>query len=85
MTELIAFKIYRTETIKVGGETFTVRFTYRTDGEEYALFASNTDNTKRWKCFYSTQVADDFNELKGESLASEVLKVLKGDIEFGLL
>lgn len=83
MSEIIAFETYRTENITINGESFTVHFTKRKDGEEYALFAVNDDRTKNWRGFYSAETAVDFTRSTGRRLEEEVYSVLKGDIERG--
>lgn len=82
---LIAFETYRTETLQIKGETFTVTFTKRKDGEEYAVFAVNDSGSKRWRAFYTSETADDFNTSTGQQLADEVLKVLQSDVSNGLI
>ncbi len=85
MTSLISFSIYRTESVTLKGEKFTVCFSKRTDGEEYALFAVNDSGTKNWRAFYSSDVASDFAASTDGKLEDEVYKVLKSDIEHGLI
>lgn len=85
MTELISFHIYRTESVKLVGENFNVYFSKRTDGEEYALFAVNESKSKRWRAFYTPEVAYDFEHATGEKLEEDVFKILKSDIESGLI
>jgi len=83
MSVMIAFEIYRTEVFTFNGEQFTVQFTKRKDGEEYALFAVNDLGTKSWRGFYSPETAADFLESSGQKLEEEVYSVLKGDVECG--
>jgi hypothetical protein len=83
MSSIIAFEIYRTEALTFNGERFTVSFTKRKDGEEYALFAVNDARTKSWRGFYSVETAADFKASTGQQLEDEVYKVLKGDVERG--
>lgn len=85
MTELIAFHIYRTEVLTLNADKCVVRFSKRKDREEYALFANNEIGTKSWSCFYSPEVAADFQRTTGEELEAKVYSVLKGDIERGLV
>lgn len=81
MTELIAFNIYRTETLTLNEEKYLVRFAKRNDDEEYALFADNESRTKRWRCFYSPEVAANFMRSTGKALETEVYLVLRDKIE----
>ncbi len=83
MTQLIAFEIYRTEVIVFNEDRFTVSFSKRKDGEEFALFAVNDDRTKRWSGFYSAETAADFAMSTGQRLEDEVYQVLRGDLERG--
>lgn len=85
MSSLISFNVYRTESLTLNGESFTVSFTKRTDGEEYALFAVNDARTKSWRGFYSSEIAADFKHSTGQKLEDEVYKVLRGDLERGLV
>ena len=85
MTDLISFHIYRTESIKLKDEQFTVYFSKRTDGEEYALFAVNDSKSKSWRAFYTPEVASDFKQSTGQKLEEEVYKVLQSDIESGII
>jgi hypothetical protein len=85
MTELIAFEIYRTEKLTLNADKYIVRFTRRKNGEEYALFADNETATKSWRCFYTPEVAVDFERSTGETLEAEVYSVLRGDIERGIV
>jgi hypothetical protein len=81
MSEIIAFEIYRTENIAIKGETFAICFSKRKSGEEYALFAVNDAQTKRWRGFYSPETAADFARVTGLPLEKEVYAIFKADIE----
>jgi hypothetical protein len=85
MSELIAFHIYRTETLQLNREKYIVHFTKRNDLEEYALFAKSESSANNWRCFYSPEIAADFKRSTGRELEEEVYAVLKGDIERGLV
>ncbi|OGB53982.1 MAG: hypothetical protein A2503_08815 [Burkholderiales bacterium RIFOXYD12_FULL_59_19] len=85
MTDVIAFDIYRTETLTLNADKYVVRFAKRKDGEEYALFAVNETGTKSWRCFYSPEVAADFKRSTGKALETGVYSVLKHDIERGII
>lgn len=85
MTDLISFHKYRTESIELKGEHFTVYFSKRTDGDEYALFAVNDSKSKSWRAFYTPEVASDFEQATGQKLEEEVSRVLQSDIESGTL
>lgn len=84
MTELIAFHIYRIETLTLNADKYVVRFSKRKDCEEYALFANSETGTKNWRCFYSPEIAADFQRTTGEELETIVYSILKEDIESGL-
>lgn len=83
MSEIIAFENYRSEKITINGESFTVHFSKRKDGEEYALHAVNDDGTKNWRGFYSAETAADFTRSTGQKLGEGVYSVLQDDIDRG--
>lgn len=81
MSELIAFHVYRTETLELKGNQYTVSFTKRSDQEEYALFAVNANKLKSWHAFYSREVAEDFKKSTDHVLEYKVYEILKCEIE----
>lgn len=86
MTILIAFHIYRTEQLTISGKTYAVHFTRRNDTGDYELYAVEQGPSRSsWRCSYSSETAADFARSQGKALEDEVFKVLKGDIERGLI
>jgi hypothetical protein len=77
MSELIAFQTTRTERLVVDGHSFFVRFTKRTDREDYALFASRIDGLEEKSAFYPAAVATELACAEGQALADRVGILLK--------
>ena len=76
MSDLLAFNIYRTEKLNLTGELFTINFTRRNDGQEFAIHALNQSGSKNLRVSFTKETADDFSILQGDDLATEVYKVL---------
>lgn len=81
MSDLIAFHVYRTETLELKGNQYTVSFTKRSDQEEYALFAVSANKLKSCHAFYSREVAEDFKKSTDHALEDKVYKILEYEIE----
>lgn len=81
MTQIISMSIYRTETLTISGDAYTVQFTSTSDGQDHALMVSNDKSNKQGKYHFSSDVANDLKHYHGKELADEVLKIIKGDIE----
>lgn len=85
MTKLIGFQIYQTEDFHIQGSDFTIRFTLSNDGSEYALLVSNITLGKEAKYSYTKETADDFKLYKKLELKEEIVKIIKSDIERGVI
>ncbi len=85
MTDILSFQIYRTESIEINRERFTVYLSKRTDIEAYELFAVNDSKSKSWRASYTSEVAFDFNQATNQSLADEIYKLFRSDVENNVL
>lgn len=85
MSDLIAFRTYKTERLILGGQPCIVMFTRRVDQDEFALFAASEVSKNTWRCFYSPEVAKYFESTTGGALESHVYELLRHDIEAGLV
>lgn len=85
MTDILSFQIYRTESIELNGERFTVYFSKRIDTEAYELFAVNDSKSKSWRAAYTREVAFDFNQATDQNLAEEIYKLFRSDVENNVL
>lgn len=83
MAQVISFNIYRTENVRFSGTPYTIRFASSNDGQEHALMVSNNDTNQQAKYHFSSEVASDFEHYHNEKLESEILKIIKDDIENG--
>lgn len=72
MTKLIAFDIYRTETIKVGSKILVARLLRRKDHDEYKLHISDEESGK--VCTYSHSV--DFAKNLSEKTAAQFQNIV---------
>lgn len=78
MSEIIAFEIYRVESLTINGENFVVYFTKKKDSAEYKLIALNEDRTTCLQRTYWAETADDFTHKKGGKLEKAVYNILNG-------
>jgi hypothetical protein len=84
VTDLIAFDVYRTESLSISGRQLTARFLLRKDQEAYELLVSDESTGEVWKCGYTAETARDFASQTGEGLEQHVYSILKSDIEDGI-
>lgn len=76
MTEIIAMTTYRTEALLVDGQTCTVRFHKRKDGEEFLLTATNEATGKTRNGHYTKETATMFAQQHGAELEKTVQDIL---------
>ncbi|WP_304352057.1 hypothetical protein [Comamonas testosteroni] len=78
MSRLVPFDIYRTESLKLNGEQFTVHFSKSNNDEAYELFAINNDESKNLRASFSSDTAANFSQLHaGRQLEDLVYKILR--------
>lgn len=81
MSELIAFDVFRTEKLDVDGETYTVYFSKRRDGEETKISAiPDQGNNKGVVIHFSMEGASDFYAARGHPLSDEVVELLAEEV-----
>jgi len=85
MTKLISFQTYQTEYINVLGNEYTLRFSHSQDKTEYTLFVSNNTKNQESKYSHSKEVADNFRHYESQELTDEVTKIIRADIEKGII
>ncbi|MDG2526574.1 hypothetical protein P6166_14550 [Stenotrophomonas sp. HITSZ_GD] len=85
MSGLIAFEICKTEKFDVDGKNFTAHLLQRKDHELYELLVVDEQDKVSWRCSFEKEVAIDFKKQTGESLADHVARIMKDDLERGVL
>lgn len=81
VTQLLSYNIYRTESILLSQNPYTVRFALSADGREYVLFVSNDFTQQQTKYRFTSEVANDFKHHHSEKLADEVFKIIEDDVK----
>jgi len=68
MTQLIEMEIYRTKSININNNQYTIRFAVNKDESEYTMFVSNETDQKQSKYSFQKETADNFGKVTGEEL-----------------
>ena len=84
MTNLIAFGIYRTEELSIGGKRLLVRFLRRKDCQEYKLLVSDEASGEVWMHGYSAETAQDLAKQTGSYLEQYISSILQNDISYDI-